>query len=88
MYRVTSVFTKTFKHYNLWALPLFVLHVLNKYLCYVHCFLSVQVQKGLEKAKMEEARLRQDLNKAKEREKEEKKRVREDSFFSHLNFYT
>ena len=66
-----------------------VLHVLNEYLiCYVHCFLSVQVQKGLEKAKMEEARLRQDLNKAKEREKEEKKRVREDSLFSHFNFYT
>lgn len=34
-----------------------------------------KVQKGLEKAKMEEARLRQDLNKAKEREKEEKKRL-------------
>ena len=37
---------------------------------------------------MEEARLRQDLNKAKEKEKEEKKRVREDSLFSHFNFYT
>ena len=37
---------------------------------------------------MEEARLRQDLNKAKEREKEEKKRVREESLFSHFNFYT
>lgn len=51
-------------------------------------FLSVQVQKGLEKAKKEEARLRQDLNKAKEKEKEEKKRVREDLLFSHFNFYT
>ena len=37
---------------------------------------SLQVKRELEKAKMEEARLRQDLNKAREREKEEKKRVR------------
>ena len=63
-----------------------VLHVFNESLS--RFFLSVQVQKGLEKAKMEEARLRQDLNKAKEKEKEEKKRVREDLLFSHFNFYT
>lgn len=37
---------------------------------------SFQVQKELDKAKTEEARLRQDLNKAREKEREEKKRVR------------
>ena len=35
---------------------------------------------------MEEARLRRDLNKAKEREKEEKKRVREDILSVILTF--
>ena len=37
---------------------------------------SIQVQRDLEKAKKEEERLRKELNNAREREKEEKKRVK------------